>query len=391
MKQAVILAAGEGQRLRPFTLNRPKAMLTIADKPILQYVVESLVKSGIRNIICVVGYRKEQVFDYMGSGERFGAEISYVTQESQLGTAHALAKAKGKVADEFLVLSGDNLIEACTIANFIETGTPAILVKRVNDPLRYGVVDIEDDKVKCILEKPKETTSNLVNTGIYAFNREIFEYMDEVLDIPDALNNMIAAGHEVKILETNDTWLDIVYPWDIIRLNNAILKNIEVNLGGTIEEGASVKGNVTIGEDTVIRSGSCIYGPAIIGSGCDIGPHVCIMPASSIGDNVVIDSFSEVKNSVIGNDVHIGTGSIISDSVIEKGCVIKGRFTAVGGPSEVRINGESPEIDVGVIMGEECKVDSAVTVQPGAIIGNYCEIQMLKMISGKLPDRSLVY
>jgi UDP-N-acetylglucosamine diphosphorylase/glucosamine-1-phosphate N-acetyltransferase len=391
MKQAVILAAGEGQRLRPFTLTRPKAMLAIADKPILQFVVESLVAAGIRDIICVVGYRKEQVYDYMENGERFGAEITYVTQETQLGTAHALATVREKVAEEFLVLPGDNLIEAGTIADFIRIKAPAVLVKRVNDPTRYGVVNIQDGEVRGILEKPEEAESNLVNTGIYAFTREIFEFTENVLDIPDALNNKIAAGYTIQALETEGTWLDIVYPWDVISLNNAILKKTSVNLGGTIESGVSLRGNVVIGGGTVIRSGSTIRGPVVIGSGCAIGPHVNIMPATSIGDNVVISSFTEIKNSVIGNDVHIGTGCIISDSVIDNGNVIKGRFTAVGGRSEVMINGESPAIDVGVIMGEECNVDSNVTVQPGAIIGNYCEIQMSKTITGKLPDRSLVY
>jgi glucose-1-phosphate thymidylyltransferase len=391
MKQAVILAAGEGQRLRPFTLTRPKAMLTIADKPILQFVIEALVTAGIREIICVVGYRKEQVYDYFGSGERFGAEISYVTQTAQLGTAHALATVKDKVAKEFLVLSGDNLIDVKTIADFARISPPAVLVKRVSDPVRYGVVDTEGGKVKGILEKPKEAASNLVNTGIYAFTEDIFRSIGDTLDIPDVLNDMIADSRDIKALETDGTWLDIVYPWDVISLNNAILKDIEVDLGGAIEAGVTLQGKVVVGKGTVVRSGSCIYGPAVIGAGCDIGPHVCIMPATSIGDNVVISSFTEVKNSVIGNDVSIGTGSIVSDSVIDKGCVIKGRFTAVGGKSEVRINGESPAIDVGVIMGEDCKVENSVTVQPGAIIGNYCEIQMLKMLSGKLPDRSLVY
>jgi UDP-N-acetylglucosamine diphosphorylase / glucose-1-phosphate thymidylyltransferase / UDP-N-acetylgalactosamine diphosphorylase / glucosamine-1-phosphate N-acetyltransferase / galactosamine-1-phosphate N-acetyltransferase len=391
MKQAVILAAGEGQRLRPFTLTRPKAMLTIADKPILQFVIESLVTAGVRDIICVVGYRKEQVYDYFGSGERFGAEITYVTQESQLGTAHALAGVKDKVSEEFLVLPGDNLIEAGTIAHFIDIKPPAMLVKRVNDPMRYGVVDVEGCNLKGILEKPKETVSNLVNTGIYAFSRDIFQFAESLLDIPDALNNMISQGRVIGTLETGGTWLDIVYPWDVISLNNAILNNINVNLGGTIEDGVYLKGKIVIGEGTVIRSGSSIQGPVVIGSGCDIGPHVCIMPATTIGDNVVISSFTEVKNSVIGDDVNIGTGGIISDSVIDKGCDIKGRFTAIGGQSEIRINDDCALIDVGVIMGEDCKVSNNVTAQPGAIIGNYCEIQMLKMISGKLPDHSLVY
>ncbi len=103
MKQAVILTAGEGQRLRPFTVTKPKAMLTIASKPILAYVIEALVENGIRNIVLVVGYRKDQIYDYMGSGERFGVEITYVTQKEQLGTAHALLQARDVAEKEFLV------------------------------------------------------------------------------------------------------------------------------------------------------------------------------------------------------------------------------------------------------------------------------------------------
>ena len=131
MKQAVILAAGEGQRLRPFTVTRPKTMLSIAGKPVLQYVIESLALNGIRNIIIVVGYRREQVFDYFGNGEQFGVEITYVTQERQLGTAHALMQAKETVLDEFIVLPGDNLIQADTISRFVTMSPSAVLVKRV--------------------------------------------------------------------------------------------------------------------------------------------------------------------------------------------------------------------------------------------------------------------
>jgi len=391
MKQAVILAAGEGQRLRPFTVTRPKAMISIADRPILQFIVEALARNGIRDIIFVVGYRKEQVYDYMGSGEKFGVKISYVTQETQLGTAHALSQVREMVGNEFLVLPGDNLIEAPTIADFVDIEPEAMLVKRVDNPVRYGVVNTEGGKVKGIVEKPKEAGSNLVNTGIYAFTRDVFKFTESVLDIPDVLNNMIAEGYSIKAQETEGTWLDVVYPWDVISLNNAILQNIEAGVGGTIEDGAVLKGKVVIGEGSVIKAGSCIYGPAVIGSGCEIGPHVCIMPSTSIGDNVAIASFTQIKNSVIGDDVTLGPGCFISDSVIDKGCVIKGRFTALGGPSEVRVNDESPSINIGVIMGEDCKVESNVTVQPGAIVGNYCQIQISKLLSGRFPDRSLVY
>jgi len=391
MKQAVILAAGEGQRLRPFTVTRPKAMISIADKPILQYIIEALARCGVRDIVMVVGYRKEQVFDFLGSGEKYGVKISYATQEKQLGTAHALNKVKSMVKDNFLVLPGDNLIEAATIADFIDIEPPAVLIKRVSDPQRYGVVNTEDGEVREIVEKPKDAGSNLVNTGIYAFNKDIFKFTEGVLDIPDALNKMITDGRSIKAVETSGTWLDVIYPWDVISLNHAILQNLGNGVGGTVEAGVTLKGKVMIGQGTVVRAGTCIYGPVVIGSGCEIGPNVSIMPSTSIGDNVAIASFTQIKNSVIGNDVTLGPGCFISDSAIDKGSIIKGRFTALGGQSEVRINDETPAISVGVIMGEDCKVEANVTAQPGAIIGNSCQIHISKLISGRIPDQSLVY
>ena len=391
MKQAVILAAGEGQRLRPFTVNRPKVMLSIADKPILQYVVEALAQNGIRSIVLVVGYKKEQIFDYMGSGKQFGVDITYVTQEKQLGTAHALAQAKGRTENEFLVLPGDNLIEADTIAQFASIEPEAILVKRVDNPLRYGVVATDGKMVKEIVEKPEEARSNIVSTGIYAFTTEIFNFIESELDLPDALNNMIAQGYPITARKTDGTWLDVIYPWDILNLNDAILHQVQTNLGGTIEAGVSLKGQVLVGKDTVIRSNSYIAGPVIIGDSCDIGPNVCILPATSIGNNVVISPFIEIKNSVIGDDVNIGPGCIIQDSVIDKGCIIKGHFTACSGQNEIKINHEHHLVSVGAMLGEGCSLGNSVVAQPGVIVGNYSQIQPLKLISGELPDRSLVF
>ena len=391
MKQAVILAAGEGQRLRPFTVTKPKVMLSIAGKPILSYVVESLAQNGIRNIVLVVGYRKEQVFDYMGSGEQFGVNITYVTQERQLGTAHALAQAKAATENEFLVLPGDNLIEANTIAQFVTMGPEAVLVKRVDNPLRYGVVTIDSGVVKDIVEKPKEVKGNIINTGIYAFTREIFNFIEPELDIPDVLNNMIAQGKPITAQETDGTWLDVVYPWDILSLNATVLRQIQAKLGGTIETGVSVKGSVWVGKDTVIRSNSYIAGPVVIGDNCDIGPNVCLLPATSIGDNVVVSPFSEIKNSVIGNDVSIGSGCVIQDSVIDKGCIIKGHFTACSGEAEVKFNDEYHKVSIGAMLGEGCSLDNSVVAQPGVIVGNYSQVRALKLIGGRLPDKSLIF
>jgi glucose-1-phosphate thymidylyltransferase len=391
MKQAVILAAGEGQRLRPFTVTRPKVMLSIAGKPILSYVVKSLAQNGIRNIVLVVGYGKEQVFDYMGSGEQFGVNITYVTQERQLGTAHALVQAKTVTENEFLVLPGDNLTEANTIAEFVAIRPEAVLVKKVDNALRYGVATIESGMVKGIVEKPREAKSNIINTGIYAFTKEIFNFIEPELDIPDVLNNMIAQGKPISAQVTDGTWLDVVSPWDILSLNDVVLRQIQAKLGGTIETGALVKGPVMVGKDTVIRSNSYVAGPVVIGDNCDIGPNVCLLPATSIGDNVVVSPFSEIKNSVIGNDVSIGSGCIIQDSVIDKGCVIKGHFTACSGEAEVKTNDEYHKVSIGAMLGEGCSLGSSVVAQPGVIVGNYSQVQALKLIGGRLPDKSLIF
>ena len=390
MKQAVILAAGEGQRLRPFTATRPKVMLSIAGKPMLQYVVEALAQNGIRNLVMVIGYRREEIFDYIGSGERFGVDITYVTQEKQLGTAHALAQARDAIDDEFMVLPGDNLIEADAIAQFVKVKPESVLVKRVDNPARYGVVTIDKGLVKGIVEKPKEAGSNVVSLGIYAFTKQIFDFIEPELNIPDVLNNMIAQGKQLRAQETKGTWLDVVYPWDILSLNDVVLHRVQANLGGVIEQGVSVKGSVSVGKDTVIRSNSYIAGPVVIGGNCEIGPNVCILPATSVGDNVVISPFTEIKNSVIGSDVNIGPGCIIQDSVIDEGCVINGHFTACSGEADVKVDDEYHTVNIGAMLGGGCNLGNSVIAQPGVIVGNHSQVQALKLISGRLPDRSLV-
>jgi NDP-sugar pyrophosphorylase family protein len=145
-----------------------------------------------------------------------------------------------------------------------------------------------------------------------------------------------------------------------------------------------------VGEETVIRSNSYIVGPVVIGGNCDIGPNVCILPATSIGNNVVISSFSEIKNSVIADDVNIGPGCIIQDSVIDKGCIINGHFTAASSQADVEVNGEHHLVSIGAMLGEGCSLGNSIVAQPGVIVGNYSQVQALKLIRGRLPDRSLV-
>ena len=391
MKQAVILAAGEGQRLRPFTVNKPKAMLSIADKPILSYVIEALAENGVRNIILVVGYRKEQVLDWLNLEEPSGVEITYATQDNQLGSAHALAQARTFVDNDFLVLAGDKLIEAATIAKFVTMTPPAIMAKRGNTPNRYNTLSIERGGLRFINKTPKEPSSNLINTSVYAFNKDIFEFIEPELDIPDVLNKMIGQGIPINVCETEGAWLDVIYPWDILNLNGVVLSRMQPSLGGQVEAFVNIKGRVAIGNGTVIHSNSYLNGPIKIGRNCEIGPNVCLLPATSIGDNVVISSFTEIRNSVIGNDVTIGPGCIIQDSVIDQACDIKGHMTACSGDATVGINNEHHNVNIGAMMGENCTLDYGVVAQPGMILGNYSQVQAMKLIKGYLPDKSLVF
>lgn len=390
MKQAVVLAAGEGHRLKPFAVNKPKAMISIVHKPIIQYVIEALAANNIRDIILVVGYQKEQIFDYVGDGSRFGVSVRYVCQDKQLGTAHALTMAKEYIQDEFIVMAGNKIIMPETLTQILSTPPPAVLITSVEDPTRYGVVLFKSGKMTKIVEKPKYPESHYISTGIYTLKKKAFSYLETELNVPDAINSMLDNGESIEVIETDKPWLDIVYPWDILSFNSLILSNLEAGQNGVIEPAVTLRGRVSIGRDTIIRSNTYIIGPVAIGSGCEIGPNVCIMPSTSIGDNVTISTFTEIKNSVILDDVEIGSHSTVQDSIIDQGCAIGTHFSACSENSEIKIENEYSNLVIGAIMGKSCQIGNMVNIKAGSIIGNYCTIGALKQVQGNIPDRSLV-
>jgi NDP-sugar pyrophosphorylase family protein len=273
---------------------------------------------------------------------------------------------------------------------FTSVKPPAMMVTRVDDAARYGVVNLEDDLLKGIDEKPKQPKNNLVNTGIYAFNRDVFDLHAESLDIPDMLEVMLAKGYRIKVCETHGVWMDIVYPWDILSLNQKTIERTPRKLSGRIDAGVNFNGPVSIRNNSRTRSNSYIQGPVVIGENCDIGPSACIMPATSIGNNVVIGPFTTIKNCVICNDVNIGAGCYIENSVIDTTCAIKTNFTACSEYTDVRVNGSHHHINIGTMIGEGCSISNNVTAQPGTVIGNYSQVQAHKLINGRLPDKSLV-
>ncbi|MDF1534670.1 MAG: sugar phosphate nucleotidyltransferase, partial [Methanosarcinaceae archaeon] len=327
--KAVILAAGEGLRCRPLTLTRSKVMLPVANKPILEHAIYSLAENGIKDIVLIVGYEKERIMDYFEDGMNFGVNITYIEQKAQLGTAHAIKQTRKLIepeAEDFLVLNGDNIIEPKTISDLLDGrgGDATIVTFKMEHTIGYGVVIAEDKQVKKIVEKPRVDISHLVNTGIYLFNPKIFKYIEntQISDngeyaITDSLQQMIEDRLKVTMVPTRSRWLDAIHSWDLLKANSIILDKYDtLTVKGTVEEGAVIKGNVSIGKNTIIRSGSYIVGPAMIGDNCEIGPDVVILPSTTIGNNTSIGPFSQIKNSIIMNDARIESHAYISNSVI---------------------------------------------------------------------------
>jgi UDP-N-acetylglucosamine diphosphorylase/glucosamine-1-phosphate N-acetyltransferase len=394
--QAVILAAGEGTRLRPFTSNRPKVMLPIGNRPILEFVVEALVANGIRDIILVVGYKKERIMSFFGDGSRFDTHITYIIQDKQLGTAHAMACLKGAVKGRFLVLPGDNIVDKATVSSLLtmDHGN-SVLVTESDEPSKYGVVRLQGDKIVAIEEKPREIISNIINTGLYNFEPSMLSRFERGVKqgqygITDILKSSL---HDLDIhaVRASGRWEDAVYPWDLVRLNELALENRGLDITGMVEPGVTIKGSVSIGKGTRIRSGCYIEGPAIIGEGCDIGPSVAILPSTSIGDGVNIDPFTVIKNSIIMANVTIGSHGHIGHSVIDDNVTIGPAFASNCDRAQICIENSFHNIPkIGFIVGEETTIGANVVVSAGSIIGSSCRIGDGAKVTGKVENRSIV-
>jgi UDP-N-acetylglucosamine diphosphorylase/glucosamine-1-phosphate N-acetyltransferase len=394
--KAVVLAAGEGTRLRPFTYSRPKVMIPVGRKPILEYVVRALVENGINDIVMVVGYKKERIMSHFEDGNRFGARIEYAFQQRQLGTAHALLAAADAIDDEFLLVAGDNIIDGRTVKDLLQGEAPAMLVTRSEIPSKYGVIQASKGVVVSIVEKPEDKIGNVINTGMYRFTPDILKFMSVEpegggLGITHVLQKILPELN-LKAITSTGKWIDAVYPWDLIGLNAAALGAGGQRIAGTVETGVTLKGPVEIGEGTRIRSGTYIRGPVFIGEGGDIGPNVTIFPSTRIGDEVQIEPFTFISQSVVMDNVGIGSHSHISHSVIDDGVKLGPGCFAPKGQAVTQVESEMFRLDeIGALVGENTSVGAGTVLSPGCIIGAGCRIGHHARIRDNLENRSVVF
>jgi UDP-N-acetylglucosamine diphosphorylase/glucosamine-1-phosphate N-acetyltransferase len=376
------LAAGEGRRCRPLTQTRSKVMLPVGNRPFMEHVISALAANEIRDLYIVVGYQKERVMDYFEDGLDFGVKITYLEQNELLGTAHALRKAERYVNEEFLVVNGDNLIDARAVKELIAAkGENVILAALRPHSGDYGVLVIEQERVKAIIEKPGRPCSGILNTGAYKFSPAIFEDLRHTpisergsYELTQTLSQMIADGREVVPQISKGIWSDAIFAWDLLSANNLALGMKDTVVLGEVEEGAIIKGLVAVGRGSIIRSGSYLVGPICIGEDCDIGPSATILPSTSIGDYARIGAHSEVRNSIIMNDARIGSAAIISDSVIGASCTLGDQLVIETGPSVVDLEDAFERTEFGAIFADDVTTGSRVLAGPGTVVGTGARI-----------------
>lgn len=364
----------------------------------MEHVILALAANDIRDLYVVVGYQKERVMDYFEDGLDFGVKITYIEQNELLGTAHALRKAEGYVNEQFLVVNGDNLIDARAVKELIASnGENVILAALRQHSGDYGVLMVQQERVKAITEKPGRPCSGIINTGAYKFSQAIFDDLRHTpisergsYELTQTLSQMIAEGKEVVPVISKGIWSDAIFAWDLLNANNFALGMKETKIVGHIEEGAIIKGPVGVGNGSIVRSGSYLVGPVCIGEDCDIGPSATILPSTSIGDSVRIGSHSEVRNSIIMNDVRIGSASIISDSVIGASCTLGDQLIVETGPSVVDLEDAFERAEFGAIFADDVTIGSRVLTSPGTIVGTGAQIRSGASIRGWIERESRV-
>ena len=397
--ECVVLAAGEGKRMRPLTAKRPKVMLPLANRPMMEHLVLAARDAGITDFIFIVGYCEREIRRHFGDGAEFGVHIRYATQRHQRGTADAVAAARDLVTGPFLVLNGDMILKCEDIADLCRKKPACMGICTTDHPLDYGVVLTENGMITSLVEKSKQPKSNLINAGAYLFSPEIFDLIGTVrpsprgeLELTDALAVLIEKGQ----LEAHQLsyWMDVGHPWDMLDANAALMETTQSENHGVVEEGVTLQNRVIIGEGTVIKSGTYIEGPCIIGKNCRIGPHTYIRGTTSIGDNCHVGHCSEIKNSIIMSGTKIPHFNYIGDSVVGSDCNF-GAGTKIANlrhdHGTIRVCGkDTRRKKFGAVIGDGVRFGINCSINVGTLIGSEAQFAPNTFIEGCIGEKAVI-
>ncbi len=335
--KGLMLCAGLGTRLWPITLSLPKHLIPIANRPILFYLIDLFVKVNIVEIGIVVGSNENIFKEALKNYENKKVKFEYITQKKPLGLANAVLASRDFIKDDmFLMMLGDNLYDPA-IENSINevismAGNCQIIIKEVDNPHRYGIVDIGNGQVLDVIEKPDNPPSNLAIAGIYVFDKNIFTACKNIklscrgeYEITDSIKWLIDNRFKVEYKKIDYLWMDLGKPEDILDANQYLLSNISSKITGTLDNNTKVNGKIILGRNSKIIN-SIIRGPVTIGNNtviqnCYIGPY------TSLYDDIKILN-CEIQNSIILDGCVISDiKTTISSSIIERNSIIEGNIS----------------------------------------------------------------
>jgi UDP-N-acetylglucosamine diphosphorylase/glucosamine-1-phosphate N-acetyltransferase len=394
--ECVVLAAGEGKRMRPLTAKRPKVMLPLANRPMMEHLVLAARDAGITEF---VGYGEREIRGHFGDGSALGIQISYASQRQQRGTADALRSAHHLVTGPFILLNGDMILKSTDISDLCKCRIPCMSISTTDHPGDYGAVMVENNLVTGLEEKSKHPQSSMINAGAYLFSPDIFDAVDRVqtssrgeLELTDALFEYIA---EKKLTAHRlSYWMDVGNPWDMLDANITLMETLSSDIRGTVEEGVSMQGTVIVGEGSVVKSGTYIEGPCIIGKNCRIGPHAFIRGATSIDDNCHIGHCSELKNSIIMKGTKIPHFNYIGDSIIGSECNF-GAGTKIANlrhdHTNVKVCGkDTRRKKFGAIIGDGVQFGINCSINVGTMIGSNARFAPHSYVAGCIGENAII-
>ncbi len=351
--KGLILSGGKGTRLRPITHTSAKQLVPVANKPVLFYGIEAMVAAGIEQIgIIIAPETGDEIRAAAGDGSRFGAQITYIEQSEPAGLAHAVLTAEAYLGDSpFVMYLGDNLLRegiAGLVDSFREHDPDAlILLTPVPDPQHYGVAELEDGRVKQLLEKPPEPKTDLALVGVYMFHKSIFDAARAIepsprgeLEITDAIQYLVDQGLNVEPHLVEGWWKDTGRLEDMLQANHLVLEDIETRLEGTISN-CNVEGRVIVEAGAQV-SDATLRGPLVIGAGAEVR-NAFIGPYTSIGAGVKIAN-AELEYSIVLEEAEI------SDLPAR----LEGSL--VGRNSRIVRNGRMPKT-LKMLIGDRCEIE----------------------------------
>lgn len=386
---AVVLAAGEGVRLRPLTRHRPKPMLPAANKPILAYVFDGLIEAGVTDITVVVGYGRSRVQDHFGPNYR-NVPLTYVVQEKQLGSGHALLAVEDRFDGPFLVVYGDQILDAGIVRSVIEATDDSAATLGVLDHNRvehYGGVIMDNGRVLDLVERPTDERRYRLNAGVYGLSPRIFEAIrnaeprDGEHSLIDALSWLVDSDAAVQGTVTDGLWVDATYPWDLLEVTRDLTE------AGVVGERRTER----IDDSANVHDTAVIRDPVVIGADAEVGPATVLGPYSCLGENVTVESGAVVEGSVLDSDTRVGPNATLVDCVTGQGVHIGAGTTVPGGPGDVRIGDRVFERErLGALFADRVEIGGAASFAPGTMVGPDATVHAGARVDGPIAERTEV-